>query len=64
MLRRLDETETAYRVTYRQFGQTHVETHLDHAALTTLFACQSPRLEVLALETLYAAGSVSARLWG
>jgi hypothetical protein len=63
ILRRLDENETAYRVTYRQFGQTHVETHQDHAALATLLACQSARLEVIALETLDAAGSVGARLF-
>lgn len=64
VLRRLDDTEAAYRVTYRQFGQTHVETHLDHAALATLLACQSARLEVIALETLDAHAAVRARLFG
>ena len=64
VLRRLDETETAYRVTYRQFGHTHVETHHDHAALATLFACQSISLEVLALETLDSSEAPRARLLG
>ena len=62
ILRRLEDGETAYRVTYRQFGHEVVETHHDHTALATLLACQSSRVEVIALETLDASGAVLARL--
>jgi hypothetical protein len=61
-LRRLDESERAYRVTYRQFSQTVTETHHDHAALATLLASQAAHLQVLRLETLNADGTVRAVL--
>lgn len=61
-LRRLEEGETAYRVTYRQFSQTVVETHHEHAALATLLASQVAHLQVLRIETLDAAGAVRATI--
>lgn len=61
-LRRLDANETAYRVTYRQFSQTVVETHHEHAALATLLASQAAHLQVLSIETLDADGAVATRL--
>lgn len=61
-LRRLDASETAYRVTYRQFSQTVTETHQDHAALATLLASQAAHLQVLRLETIDATGAVRATL--
>lgn len=61
-LRRLDDGETAYRVTYRQFGREVVETHHEHAALATLLASQAAHLKVLRIETLGADGSVMARV--
>ncbi len=61
-LRRLDATETAYRVTYRQFSQTVTETHHDYAALATLLASQAAHLQVLRLETLDATGAPRATL--
>ena len=63
-LRRLDDGETAYRVTYRQFGREVVETHHEHAALATLLASQAAHLEVLSIETLKADGSVATRIVG
>jgi hypothetical protein len=59
-LRRLEDGETAYRVTYRQFSQTVVETHHDQAALATLLASQAAHLQVLSIETIGADGSVRA----
>jgi hypothetical protein len=61
-LRKLEPGETAYRVTYRQFGQTRVETHESVEALRTLLAAQSAQLKVLALETVDADGVVKAAL--
>ena len=61
-LRRLDDSETGYRVTYRQFGRVVTETHHEHAALATLLASQAAHLQVLRLETLDAAGAVRAVL--
>ena len=61
-LRRLEDGETAYRVTYRQFSQTLVETHHDFAALANLLASQAAQLQVLRLETLDAEGAVKAVL--
>ncbi len=51
-LRRLEEGETAYRVTYRQFSQTMTEDHDDLDALRTLFAAQGANLQILRVETL------------
>lgn len=61
-LRKLETDETAYRVTYRQFGQTKVETHESAEALRTLLAAQGAQLQVLALETVDADGAVKAVL--
>ena len=61
-LRKLEPDETAYRVTYRQFGQTKVETHESAEALRTLLAAQSAQLQVLTLETVDANGTVKAVL--
>jgi len=61
-LRKLEPGETAYRVTYRQLGQTRTETHDSPDALRTLLASQSAQLHVLAIETLDARGEVTATL--
>ena len=61
-LRRLEDGETAYRITYRQFSQTLVETHQDFAALATLLASQAAHLQVQRIETLDAEGAVKAVL--
>ncbi len=61
-LRKLEPGETAYRVTYSQFGQTRVETHESADALRTLLAAQGAQLQVLALETVDADGAVKAVL--
>lgn len=63
LLRRLVENESAYRVTYRQFGKVHVETHHEFAALATLLASQVAHLRVLRLETLAGDGEISATLF-
>ena len=63
-LRKLEPGEAAYRVTYRQFGQTKVETHESAEALRTLLAAQSAQIQVLALETVGADGEVKAVLHG
>ncbi len=63
-LRRLEESEAAYRVTYRQFGREVTETHLEQAALATLLASQAAHLQVLRIETLDPAGAVRATLFG
>lgn len=63
-LRKLEPGETAYRVTYSQFGQTRVETHESADALRTLLAAQGAQLQVLALETVDADGAVKAVLHG
>lgn len=56
-LRRLAEEETAYRVTYLQFGREVTETHSDFAAVATLLAAQAAHLRVLRVETVDAAGA-------
>jgi hypothetical protein len=61
-LRKLEPGEAAYRVTYSQFGHTRVETHESADALRTLLAAQSAQLQVLALETVDAAGTVRSAL--
>lgn len=61
-LRRLDEGETAYRVTYRQFGRAVTEIHHDFAALATLLACQGDQLQVEHIETLDATGAPKTRI--
>jgi hypothetical protein len=62
VLRALADDETAYRVTYRQFGRTAVETHVEPAALATLLTSQTADLRVVSLETLDPAGTVRATL--
>jgi hypothetical protein len=61
-IRNLEGDETAYRVTYRQLGQTRVETHDSADALRTLLAAQGAQLQVQTIETLDAAGAVIAVL--
>ncbi|MFA6961041.1 MAG: hypothetical protein WC205_09840 [Opitutaceae bacterium] len=56
-LRKLDLDEVAYRVTYRQLGQTRTETHDTPDALRTLLASQSAQLQVLLIETITADGA-------
>lgn len=51
-LRRLEDTESAYRVTYAQFGITVEEEHSEPGALNTLLASQSAELRVLRIETV------------
>jgi hypothetical protein len=62
ILRKLEPGEAAYRVTYRQFGQTRIETHESADALRTLLAAQGAQLQVLTLETVDADGTVKAVL--
>ena len=62
VLRKLEPGEVAYRVAYRQFGQTKVETHESADALRTLLAAQGAQLQVLTLETLGADDTVKAVL--
>lgn len=61
-LRRLEAGETAYRVTYLQFGKETTETHVDFAAVATLLAGQAAHLRVLRVETLDAGGSPRATI--
>ena len=51
-LRRLEGLETAYRVTYRRFGQVVTEDHDDLDALRTLLASQGANLAVTRVETI------------
>ena len=51
-LRRLEGLETAYRVTYRRFGQVVTEDHDDLDALRTLLASQGAHLTVTRIETI------------
>ena len=51
-LRRLEGLETAYRVTYRRFGQIVTEDHDDLAALRTLLSSQGANLTVTRVETI------------
>jgi hypothetical protein len=62
LLRKLEPGEVAYRVTYRQFGQTKAETHDSADALRTLLAAQGAQLQVLTLETVGADDTVKAVL--
>ncbi len=61
-LRRLDENEHAYRVSYRQFGRDTVELHYELSALATLVASQGSQLQVERIETVDATGTVRAVL--
>ncbi len=51
-LRRLEGLETAYRVTYRRFGQVVTEDHDDLDALRTLLSSQGANLTVTRVETI------------
>ncbi len=57
-LRRLEDGEVAYRVTYRQFDQIVSEEHDELDAIRTLFASQGAQLQVVRVETLDAVGAV------
>ena len=57
-LRRLEEGEAAYRVTYRQFDQVVTEEHDALEAIRTLCASQGAQLQVVRIETLDAGGGV------
>ena len=61
-LRRLEGLETAYRVTYRRFGQVVTEDHDDLDALRTLLAAQGASLSVTRVETLDLGGRTKAVL--
>ena len=51
-LRHLEGLETAYRVTYRRFGQVVTEDHDDLDALRTLLSSQGANLTVTRVETI------------
>jgi len=61
-LRRLEGLETAYRVTYRRFGQVVTEDHDDLDALRTLLAAQGANLSVTRVETIDLGGRTKAVL--
>ena len=66
-LRKLDADETAYRVTYSLGGdgaETRVAEYDDADALTTLLGAQSGKIQVQAVVTIDAAGTVKAWLQG
>lgn len=61
-LRRLEAGETAFRVTYRNFGREVVEEHGEVDALRVLLASPTAQLQVLRVETIDAAGACRAIL--
>ena len=61
-LRRLEGLETAYRVTYRRFGQVVTEDHDDLDALRTLLSAQGVNLTVTHVETVDLGGRTKAVL--
>ena len=61
-LRRLEGLETAYRVTYRRFGQVVTEDHDDLDALRTLLYAQGANLTVTRVETIDLGGRTKAVL--
>lgn len=61
-LRRIEGLETAYRVTYRRFGQVVTEDHDDLDALRTLLASQGAHLTVTRIETIDLGGRTQAVL--
>ncbi len=63
-IRKLTDDESAYRVTYRQQGQTRTEDHASTEALHTLLAAQSRTLDVLHIATLAPDGSELVTLHG
>ena len=62
-LRRLEDGEVRYRITYRQFSQVLIEEHGEFEAVRTLLVCQSSQLQVQKLETLHVVGSVAVQLY-
>jgi hypothetical protein len=62
-LRRLDDSETAYRVTYRQFYKILVEDHHEFEAFRTLLTGQSGNLHVQAIKTLAPDGTIGVSLF-
>jgi hypothetical protein len=62
LVRRLEGRETAFRVTYRRFGQSVQEVHDDPDALRTLLASQGANLQVTRLETIDLGGRTKAVL--
>ena len=61
-LRRLEGLETAYRVTYRRFGQIVTEDHDDLDALRALLSAQGAHLTVTRIETTDLGGRTKAVL--
>lgn len=61
-LRRLEGLETAYRVTYRRFGQVVTEDHDDLDALRSLLSAQGAHLTVTRVETIDLGGRTKAVL--
>lgn len=62
-VRKLEEDESAFRVTYVQFGKTVTEEHDDPEALRTLLASQSAQMKVVRIETLDTGGEPRAVLF-
>ena len=61
-LRRIEGLETAYRVTYRRFGQVVTEDQDDLDALRTLLTSQGAHLTVTRVETIDLGGRTQAVL--
>jgi len=61
-LRRLEGLETAYRVTYRRFGQIVAEDHDDLEAPRSLLSAQGANLTVTRIETTDLGGRTKAVL--
>lgn len=62
-LRRLEEGESHYRVTFNNLGREFAEDHDELEALRTLLACQTEHFRVLRIETIDAEGRTKASLW-
>ncbi len=62
-LRRLEEGEAAFRVTYRHCGRECIEEHDNPDALRALVAAQGARLVVDRIETLRGDGTSAAVLY-
>lgn len=63
ILRRLEDGESGYRVTYRQFSKVLVEDHHEFEAIRTLLACQGANLHVQAIDTLAPDGTIGLSLF-
>ncbi len=62
-VRRLEESESAYRVTYQFFGRTITEDHRDPDALRSFLAAQGETTQIQRIETLDATGTPAATLF-